>query len=425
MEKSILQEKNKPDMLNVLRFIAFIIIFLLHAKAFIPVAWNENYSMAWLFYTPAWAGTWIFFMLSGYGIGAGFYSGKYDTSINGIVRYYIRRIMAILPMYWFWIILIAIFIKSEILIPSWEHTEYLLQLFFFHYQEEFYSAEFGLGWYITTLVRLYFAAPFGYFLLKKTVKTKGQIYIAIAAMILTGFTVRCMMGYHIQVTGAGNWSSDIYKPFYFNLDIFFTGMLLNMLKQYPEKLSQVSLEIRKIFTLALLLGLSTINSYLYYACAYNGSDKLWIYCYLFPSAYILTVALYIYYFEIRRDYKFAKLSFLHLTENPWRLFDYFPRIQFPMYLFHSGILYCLALNYNDTLYSMICRALCVPSDYINFAKGCIYTAIAFFLSLFWAVLISGMFKKETQGRLCTYLEKKDYSQWCNGFWKKLKRIFPL
>ena len=72
MSERLYPEKNKVDMLNVLRFIAFMIIFLLHAKAFIPVNWNENCSVAWVLYTPAWAGTWIFFMLSGYGVGAGY-----------------------------------------------------------------------------------------------------------------------------------------------------------------------------------------------------------------------------------------------------------------------------------------------------------------------------------------------------------------
>ena len=118
-------EKNKVDMLNVLRFTAFMMIFLLHAKTFIPVKWNENSSIAWILYTPAWAGTWIFFMLSGYGIGAGFYLGKYDLSINGILHYYIKRIFSILPIYWFWIIAVSFFIKTEILIKSKEQMVFL------------------------------------------------------------------------------------------------------------------------------------------------------------------------------------------------------------------------------------------------------------------------------------------------------------
>lgn len=34
----------------------------------------------------------------------------------------------------------------------------------------------------------------------------------------------------MAVTGEGVWTAAIYKPFYFNLDFFFTGMLLNSLK---------------------------------------------------------------------------------------------------------------------------------------------------------------------------------------------------
>lgn len=66
--------------------IAFFLVFLLHAKIFIPVTWYENVNIAWIFYTPACAGVWIFFILSGYGIGCGFISGKYEMTKKGILN---------------------------------------------------------------------------------------------------------------------------------------------------------------------------------------------------------------------------------------------------------------------------------------------------------------------------------------------------
>lgn len=134
-------------MLNFLRFLAFTMIFLLHAKIFVPVNWNDNLRCAWLLYTPAWAGTWIFFILSGYGIGCGFYSGKYELSVKGIFQYYTRRLFAILPLYYFYIFTIAIFIKPEILLPTKEHINYMFKLLLFNYHAEFYNIEFGLAWY--------------------------------------------------------------------------------------------------------------------------------------------------------------------------------------------------------------------------------------------------------------------------------------
>ena len=51
-----LEEKNKADMLNLLRFVAFMCIFLLHTKLFLLMSWNEALPLPWLTYTPAWGG---------------------------------------------------------------------------------------------------------------------------------------------------------------------------------------------------------------------------------------------------------------------------------------------------------------------------------------------------------------------------------
>lgn len=225
-----MQEKNKVDMLNFLRFLAFMMIFLLHTKLFIPVYWNDNFQFAWLFYTPAWAGTWIFFILSGYGVGCGFCSGKYELSLKGVFRFYARRILAVLPIYYFFVFAIAIFIVPEILIPTKEHIIYLLKLLLFNYHAEFYGTEYGLAWYMTTLMRLYLVAPIGYFLIKNLIKTKATIYLSLILIIVLGFSERCFMEHYISLTGRGNWSDNIYTPFYFNIDLFFSGMLMSQFK---------------------------------------------------------------------------------------------------------------------------------------------------------------------------------------------------
>ena len=425
MSERLYPEKNKVDMLNVLRFIAFMIIFFLHAKAFIPVNWNENCSVAWVLYTPAWAGTWIFFMLSGYGVGAGYYSGKYECSINGVVEFYIKRITSIVPIYWFWVITVAIFVKPEILMPSLEHFGYLVKLLLFNYQEEFYSAEFGLGWYMTTLLRLYLVAPFGYILLRRFVRTKKQTYCALVIIISAGLVARCLMGYHIAVTGNGNWSPNIYKPFYFNFDIFFFGLLLNKLKEYKSDMSYIHKKIGRGLSITALLLLILINSRIYYDYAYGISDYLNIYCYIFPSVYIVSVAFYIYYFEIYKDCIQTKLEFKQLKKNFVRIFDYFQKIQYPLYLFHSSILLCLAGAYNETNYLNLCKIFLVPQDKTNFAIGCLYTFSALILSIGWSSIVHNINVSKGVGRIKAYLQKIDYSAVCRNGIRILRQMFPV
>lgn len=417
-------EKNKVDMLNVLRFTAFMMIFLLHAKTFIPVKWNENSSIAWILYTPAWAGTWIFFMLSGYGIGAGFYLGKYDLSINGILHYYIKRIFSILPIYWFWIIAVSFFIKPEILIPSKEHMVFLLKLFFFDYQEEFFSAEYGLGWYMTTLIRLYLVAPFGYLLLQKLVKSKRSIYLVLTTILLVGVWGRCMMGYHISTSGEGDWSSNVYKPFYYNFDIFFSGMLLNYLKDYKKRESR-GRYMRKHIIVLLLYVFIAINSNIYYNFVYGKSNYMNLYCYIFPSIYIILIAIYIFYFDIQKKFQPTKLTFLQLKNNYMRIFDYFQKIQFPAYLFHSSVLLCISTVYEEESYVKICNWLLISEDKYNFAAGCVYTLICFIICIIWAIVIHEIFKGMRKGRVRVYLEEINYGYLKDKVINVLQVIFPL
>lgn len=425
MTERLYAEKNKVDMLNILRFIAFIIIFLLHAKAFIPVNWNENCGKAWLLYTPAWAGTWIFFMLSGYGVGAGFYSGKYECSINGVFDYYIRRVFSVLPIYWFWVFTVAIFVKPEILMPSMEHFEYLAKLLFFNYQEEFYSAEFGLGWYMTTLMRLYFVGPFGYILLQRFVKTKNQTYCALVVLVSVGFIARCLMGYHIAVTGKGNWSPSIYKPFYFNLDIFFSGMLMNKLKEFKSDMTYVHRKIGGSMSILALISLIIFNSHLYYDYAYGISDYLNIYCYVFPSIYIILTAFYINYFELHKDYVQTKLTMKEMKKNFMRIFDYFKKIQFPLYLFHSSILLCLASAYNEKIYMNFCRLFRIPQQKYNFAIGCLYTLNAFIVSICWSVIVHNISDSKCFRKFQSFLYDIDYSAAYRKTMHILQQMFPV
>lgn len=418
-------EKNKVDMINVLRFIAFIIVFLLHTKILIPVAWNEGCDNAWILFTPAWAGVWIFLILSGYGIGAGFYSKKYHISTNGIAKYYIRRIASILPLYWFYLIVVSIFIKPEILIPSKEHFTYLLKLFFFNYQEEFYSIEYGLSWYLTTLLRLYLLAPFFYWLFQKIVTNRKSLFFTIISFWILGFAARCSMGYHISVTGVGNWSPNIYKPFYFNLDLFFLGFLLNKVKECHLKISPKVTILFRVLAFASIIILILYNSYIYYASSYLGKDYMNIYCYILPSVYALVILFYIWGFDIIKTYKHKKLSLSYLTENPLRIFDYFKSIQLPMYLFHSTILYCIFSKYEETLYANLFCIIFRRDTASGFEKSCILTLIAFIITILWSCIISKLFKHLPRAKIFSYLENIDYEKYIHVFKEFILKVLSL
>lgn len=420
-----MERKNKIDMLNVYRIVAFMCVFLLHAKIFIPIQWNEGVSSAWMFYTPAWAGVWMFLFVSGYGIGAGFMSGKYEMSVNGIYRYCISRIKGIVPIYWFYILLVAIFVHPTILLPRRENLFKILNLLFFNYQEEFDSIQYGLSWYLTTLVRLYFVAPIFYWIVKKIVKSRRDAIILSVLIIVLGLLARLAMGYHILFTGE-NWSVCIYKPFYFNLDIFFVGFLINYMKKDLQR--KIAIPYKWISLLALFL-LIMYNSYIYYYGSYAGNQTYMdIYCYLLPTAYILVSGLYIYCFDVRKEYRQTKLELGEVKKNPIRILEYFRTIQLPMYLFHSTILLCLQNGYVDEKYYYYAMHLGANESNVNFYKGCIFTVYAFIITLVWSIVVTKVFtgkKSKLWDKFWNFDLKNFFEKMKNLIIKILAALFPL
>ena len=424
-EKGIMVKKNKIDMLNIYRIIAFLCVFLLHSKIFIPVAWNEGVKNPWVLYTPAWAGVWMFIFIAGYGIGLGFTSGKYEMKINGIYRYVVTRLKGILPVYWFYIFVVALFICPTILLPRRENLGKLLSLLFFNYQEEFNSIEYGLAWYLTTIMRLYLIAPLLYWLINRCIKGRKQVIALMTIIATVGLFARLVMGYHISLTGQ-SWSAYIYKPFYFNLDIFGIGFLLSYLKKY-KKCNRENTFL-KFISIGLLLTLIIINSYLYYHGSYSGNKfYMDIYCYLLPTVYIVICGIYIYCFDINKLYTQTDLSLGEVRRNPLRIADYFRKIQMPIYLFHSTILLCLQNGYIDEKYTMYALYLGANDQNINFYKGCLFTIYALALTLLWSIIVSNLFSNRNN-RFWQIISEFDFRGFCNLIKKRmirmLARIFP-
>lgn len=76
-----------------------------------------------------------------------------------------------------------------------------------------------------------------------------------------------------------------------------------------------------------------------------------------------------------------------LKSNPVRIFDYFQKIQFPIYLFHSTILMKLANVYNEDFYGSLCMLLKIPESKRSVVIGCLYTLMAFIVSIIWATVV--------------------------------------
>lgn len=399
----------KFDRLNLLRIISFLMVFFLHAKLFIPISWNDNVNLSWIIYTPAWAAVWIFFILSGYGIGAGFYSGKYKLSAKGIMKFYYSRIIKILPLYWTYIVLIVLFLKPRYLLLGQENLWKIIKLLLFCYQEEFDSIEFGLAWYLTTLIRLYLIAPLIFCIFKRYFSCKKYFFLRLICILLFGFISRIAMGYHIEVSGIGNWSSDIYKPFYFNLDLFCSGFIINELKQR----NTFRFPIIKIIPWIVFFSLVLYNSYIYYFATYYGTENINIYCYILPSIYLIQICFMIFNYEILPSTRLGESNTCHYKTQKKSIIDTISQYIMPLYLFHSTVLLCMQNGFDINWYLQITNILNIPDEYCNFTIGMLFTFISLLYTFIFAVILYNVIMVQGTKLLDTF---------CKTIYKKITNL---
>lgn len=133
------------------------------------------------------------------------------------------------------------------------------------------------------------------------------------------------------------------------------------------------------FSWGLLCTLIFYNSYIYFAANYMNGKKLYVYCYILPSVYIVCVCLFISSYELF-SYKQEKINAMTKKQG---LIDTFSKLLLPLYT----ILPCLQNGYCDVWYRKTVVILKIPLKYQNFAIGMLFTLLGFCYSVFFAFLL--------------------------------------
>lgn len=332
----------------------------------------------WFLQTPAWGAVWLFFLISGYLIGKGFYTNRYHTNMKGIIDYYLGRFFKVALPTLFFIFMCCILIQPDFVLNN---PVFLKKIFTLSYDANPGFDGVSATWYISTLMGLYILAPYMYMLLElisknmRSLKIKKYIWIALMLItIICGLFLR-IFALKQQV----DWSSKVYVPFYMNIDIFLCGMILNYIQE--ELTCQSYAPLLKIISLVSVLGFVLFNCYIYYRGYYI------VYQYVLPSVYIIVFGIFI----INCDNQIAKsqkLTLRSLTKNPLCIIEWFSDLSFGFYLFHSLIL--------SKIYLLISG-----SPTIIHLKLLIY---AFVLTIPFAYLISLLVKE------------------CSGIYKRIKQF---
>lgn len=332
MKNTITKQYNCVNPFNFIRSISVICVFLLHTSLFSGQLGFAYDKYTWPLKTPAWSAVWMLFILSGYFIGKGFAQKRYTFSIQGIFKFYLRRLIKVGIPTWIFIFICSTVVEPEFI---YENPTVILRVLTFTYYNIPASNCIGATWYVSTLMQLYMVAPFICVIaanitkhIKKYMALK--ISISLVAILAVGFFYR----YHMFKIGA-DWSTNVYVPFYANLDLYISGILLNYIS-FPEIINKTKKIIWNICAkIGLLVGI-LINCYIAYRAEYF-LNYLYIYQYVLPSVYLIGVCIYIKISEICLLPQ-EPLNIQNIVKNPMRILDMFSDISFEFYLVHSMVI---------------------------------------------------------------------------------------
>lgn len=231
---------------------------------------------------PAWAGVWIFFLLSGYSIGYGFFINRYNLydasgklSLRKVGDFYARRFLKIAPLYYLYCGFFEIVSGQRYL---WENPIVLIRMLTFTYNGAPGINGLGHLWYISSAMQLYLIMPAVYLLIRN-LPIKTTECLSLAAIFIGGGVRVCL-----SVAGA-DWYTAIYTNALANIDLIFIGMTVAKIKVTGKRTTPENiLKMAKAIAWIMFFALTIVNMYLY---GVAGEKELFVYRMILPSFYAL------------------------------------------------------------------------------------------------------------------------------------------
>ncbi|PAX54094.1 acyltransferase [Brunnivagina elsteri CCALA 953] len=336
-----------------------------------------GYDFSWLIFSNGLVAVWIFFCLSGYLMGKAFYSGRYTVDTKGIFNFWCNRALRIVPLYYFVLLILSIFVYTDILkMANWG---YLFRLLTFTYQPYFYPQPIAFNdslWSLSTEVQFYLLVPFIYSIIAPLIISLRHFITAFFIVIITVFLIKfiTLSGFQKQIIEQFAYAFRYwYAPLINNLDLFICGFLINPLiqsyrqnkntdcatkcidinnksnlnKKYLSRFNLFSYANNKIIAIALIVLLYLFTAHHFYnqelwglptrTGGFRTSTTIFI---LQPLTAIIT-CLFIFAFELTKYESYSKhekLSFTNILKNPIRALEIMGNLSYGVYVWHVPII---------------------------------------------------------------------------------------
>lgn len=266
---------------DLLKCNALLLVFVCHCYICCMQTFGFQFTCDWQFFlkTPAWAGVWIFMIVSGFLAGTGFFSGEYMLSRQGIWRYYKSRLLRVLiPT---WIMLAIYYILADPQIPN---ALTLLKYLTCMFRGPGGPRGAGATWYVFSIMWLYLLTPWVVYIFHQIEKQKNPVkhyLILLFAMILYGLLYR-----NVGSMMALDWSRWLYTSPLANIDLFVSGMIVSRIRHFKKQKEAPSK--RRLLEILLALLMLTC-SYLYFYGETTRPAMLLFYQMVVPSICIFVV----------------------------------------------------------------------------------------------------------------------------------------
>jgi peptidoglycan/LPS O-acetylase OafA/YrhL len=322
--------RRDTDWLLLVRGLACGLVYIMHSGIVFHHDFSYGHSQwAWILYSPAWLGIVLFFALSGYLMGKGFYTGKYDLSRSGVTLYLRNRFLRIFPLMFVVGLFATIWQTPELL----RKPQIYARMVLFGFNGDNAPGAVGPFWSLSTEWQFYLLVPAAFAIalaVARLITPTPKVLLPVATLLVLslGFVIRQYQWIHHG--GAASWNAYIFPSLFGNIDIFLLGFLTNW---WVPRLARLSRLLGAVWPF-LLVGIGLTYSFIGYQFAENNMQQ-WTFAVISSGAVALAMIPVLVGCEAWN--RKARLRKVPHRKTAFVLF-WVGALTYPIYLVHTSVL---------------------------------------------------------------------------------------